>query len=163
VNPIDFTQIPLRDIHLPGPVGWWPPAPGWWILLGVLVFAAVFSLVRYRQLYRERAALKALNAVLVALEHGEEPVYCLQRISMILRRFAMSVAARTDSIAGLTGERWLAYLDSRWERGAFAGGQGRVLTVGPYTRPERVRPDDVVELNAICRDWVSAQRRHKEA
>jgi hypothetical protein len=162
VNPIDFSQIPLRDIHLPGPVGWWPPAPGWWILLGALVVAAAIAFVRYRRLHRERAALKALNAVLAALEQGEEPAYCLQRISMILRRFAMSVAAKSDAVAGLTGERWLAYLDSRWDRAAFAGGTGRALTVGPYARPERVRADDVVELNAVCREWVSAQRRHKE-
>ena len=25
----------LRDIHLPDPVSWWPPAPGWWIAVGI--------------------------------------------------------------------------------------------------------------------------------
>ncbi|HVS24646.1 MAG TPA: DUF4381 family protein, partial [Gammaproteobacteria bacterium] len=31
MNQTDFTQLPLRDIHLPGLISWWPPAPGWWI------------------------------------------------------------------------------------------------------------------------------------
>jgi hypothetical protein len=162
LNPIDFNAIPLRDIHLPGAIGWWPPAVGWWLLAGMIVAAAVIALIHYRRHYRERAALKALRAVTAALERGAQPAHCLQQISMILRRFAMSVAAKSDAVAGLTGERWLAYLDSRWDRAAFAGGTGRALTVGPYARPERVRADDVVELNAVCREWVSAQRRHKE-
>ena len=25
---IDYTQLPLRDIHLPGAIGWWPPRLG---------------------------------------------------------------------------------------------------------------------------------------
>lgn len=161
MSPIDFSQIPLRDIHLPGAVGWWPPAPGWWILVGVLVAAAVIAFIRYRRLYRERAALEALRGVLVALERGEQPIRCLQRISMIVRRFAMSIATQTEAVAGLTGERWLRYLDSHWERQAFSSGPGRALAVAPYARPERVRADDVVQLNALCRDWVNAQRRRK--
>jgi len=26
---------PLRPLHLPDQIGWWPPAPGWWLLAGV--------------------------------------------------------------------------------------------------------------------------------
>ncbi len=24
------SELPLRDLHLPDAVGWWPLAPGWW-------------------------------------------------------------------------------------------------------------------------------------
>jgi hypothetical protein len=163
VNPTDFSQIPLRDIHLPAAVGWWPPAPGWWILAGVVVLAAVMAYLRYHRRFRERAALKALRGVLAALEGGEEPIYCLQRVSMIVRRFAMSIAARGDVVAGLTGERWLGYLDSRWERDAFSHGPGRSLAVAPYAPPDRVHAEDVLELGKLCIDWVGAQAKRKEA
>ncbi|HEY5568407.1 MAG TPA: DUF4381 domain-containing protein [Gammaproteobacteria bacterium] len=162
MNPIDFNAIPLRDIHLPGAIGWWPPAVGWWILAGVLVAAAVIALIHYRRHYRERAALKALRAVTVALEWGAQPTHCLQQISMILRRFAMSITSRADAVAGLTGERWLEFLDSRWERDAFSAGPGRALASAPYAPPSRAQSRDVVELGALSIDWVNAQRKRKK-
>ena len=161
MNPIDFSQIPLPDIHLPGAIGWWPPAPGWWILAAVLVGAALFAFLRYRSHFRERAALWALRRALERLEEGADPAHCLRQISMIVRRFAMSMAERADAVAGLTGERWLKYLDSRWERAEFATGAGRALAVAPYVPPSRVRSGDVAALGGLCVDWVAAQRKRR--
>jgi hypothetical protein len=161
MNPTDFTEIPLRDIHLPGSVGWWPPAPGWWVLAAVVAGLGVFAWLRYRHRFRERAALGALKAIRAALDQGEEPGRCVQRTSLVLRRFAMSIAPRARHVAGLTGERWLAYLDSRWDKTGFSQGPGRALLVGPYAPPGRVHLDDAVALTGLCIDWVGAQRLEK--
>ena len=53
----------LRDIHLPDPVGFWPLAPGWWILgLLILILLGValrFLIKRYRNnRYRKQALSK---------------------------------------------------------------------------------------------------------
>ena len=159
MNQVDFSQIPLRDIHLPGAVGWWPPAMGWWILAALVVGGLVLAAWRYRQRFRERAALRALKRVLESLDQGAAPSRCLQQISMVMRRFAMSVADRGElPVAGLTGERWLAYLDSRWQQDEFSRGAGRALLAGPYLPPERVVYGDVRELGTLCVEWVSTQR-----
>lgn len=158
VNPIDFSQIPLRDIHLPGPVGWWPLAPGWWLVAALCLAAAGLVWYRYRRSFRERAARRALKRALAALENGAEAVRCLQQVSMILRRFAMSSEDAASGVAGLTGERWLRYLDSRWDRDAFSRGAGRALLVGPYAPPDRVMYADVQELGDLCIEWLSTQR-----
>ena len=31
----------LRDIAVPPPVPWWPPAPGWWVVMAVLAIAVI--------------------------------------------------------------------------------------------------------------------------
>jgi len=157
MNPTDYSQIPLRDIHLPPAIGWWPPAPGWWILLGLILAGAVAAWLRYRSRYRERAALKGLKAIAGALAAGSDPVLCVQRISMILRRFAMSLDIELP-VAGLTGEAWLRFLDSRWPRDEFSAGIGRVLIFGPYAPAGRVSAGDVGALSALCMDWIRAQR-----
>jgi Domain of unknown function (DUF4381) len=157
MNPVDYSQLPLRDIHLPGPIAWWPPAPGWWMLAAVFVVGLVLLWLRYRSQYRERAALRALQRIHGLLENGGEPVDCVQHISMIIRRFAMSVGGPVP-VAGLTGQRWLQFLDSRWERDEFSEGGGRMLIFGPYAPPDRVAAPEVMELNGLCIEWIKAQR-----
>ena len=35
-----MNQPELRDIHLPEASLWWPPAPGWWISLALILLLA---------------------------------------------------------------------------------------------------------------------------
>lgn len=162
MNPTDFSTLPLRDIHLPGEVAWWPLAYGWWIVIGLLIAAAAFAAIVYRRRYRERAAIRGLKRVAAALANGSAPVICIQKISMILRRFVMSIAD-SRSVAGLTGEDWLRFLDGRWPRDEFSAGIGRVLIYGPYAPPDRVSAGDVSALNDLCLDWIRAQRPPRES
>ena len=162
MNPkIDFSHIPLRDIHLPGAVGWWPPAVGWWVAAVLLVSAVGFAWYRHRRAYRARAAGKAIKRVIAALDGGEEPGFCAQQMSVVLRRFAMSIEAGRDAVAGLTGRRWLRYLDSRWERESFSAGPGGALLIAPYVPAGRVDVSVVRALGAVCLEWIDAQRARR--
>ena len=166
MNPtIDFSQLPLRDIHLPGAVGWWPPAPGWWLLAALVLAGCIGYAVLYYRGRHRRAALRTLERVRAELEQGAEPVGALQKVSTVLRRFAMTTAAASDAqvpavrldVPGLIGDRWLAYLDSRWQGGGFAHGPGRQLLAAPYVRPGGIDRASALELTALCTDWLKAQ------
>ena len=131
----------------------------------VLVGLALYAL-RYYQSRHRRAALKSLQRVRAALEQGVEPVTCLQNVSTVLRRFAMTTAAARDrktesgaeaDVPGLIGQRWLAYLDSRWQRDEFARGAGRALLAAPYARPNSIDRSAALELTALCTEWLGAQ------
>jgi hypothetical protein len=157
---IDVSQLPLRDIHLPGPIGWWPPALGWWLLAALMLVAVALYAVHYYRARHKRAALKAMTRVRAALEQGAEPVACLQFLSTILRRFAMTSFARAagePDVAGLIGERWLRYLDGRWSRTDFSAGLGKRLVAAPYARPNSIERATALELTALCTAWLDAQ------
>lgn len=157
----DVSDLPLRGIHLPAEVGWWPPAIGWWIAAAIVVGAIAFALYRYSSRYRERAAVRAIRRVASRLETGEAPVSCVQQISAVLRRFVISVNGPNDPVAGLTGRRWLEYLDSRWDRAAFSTGAGRELVTAPYAPADRVSADAAREIASLSLAWVDAQRRRR--
>ena len=160
---VDYSQLPLRDIHLPGEIGWWPPAPGWWFVAAlVLVGLALYGAHYYRGRHK-RVALRAVARVRAALEQGAEPVACLANVSTILRRFAMTSAgaardgAAAIDVPGLIGERWLKFLDGRWERTEFSAGLGRQLLVAPYARPNSIERNTALELTGLCAAWLAVQ------
>lgn len=147
---MDPTQIPLRDLHMPEAVGWWPFAPGWWLLL-VLLAAGLVFLLRAWLAHRARAAarrhaLRELERCRGAFaEHGNV-VRLGSELSALLRRTMLAYAPRAD-VAGLTGDDWLAWLDRDLDPPRFAGGAGRSLLELPYRNPASVRDD--VDVDAI--------------
>lgn len=153
----------LRDIHASTEPGWWPPAPGWWLIAALLLAGLALYGVHYYRGRHKRAALKALTRVRSALEQGAEPVACLQYVSTILRRFAMTSAAAPREgaspidVAGLIGEGWLKYLDGRWQRTEFSAGLGRQLLAAPYGRPNSIERNVALELTGLCAAWLVAQ------
>ena len=60
----------LKDIAPPPPVSYMPQAPGWWVLLGILVLAMlVYGFVRWRRWRRDRYRREA-QAELAVLERA---------------------------------------------------------------------------------------------
>ncbi|HYN78294.1 MAG TPA: DUF4381 family protein, partial [Lamprocystis sp. (in: g-proteobacteria)] len=48
----------LRDWHLPAPVAWWPPAPGWWLVAGLVMVGVVVGWAWWQRRQRRRAAAR---------------------------------------------------------------------------------------------------------
>ena len=157
-------ELPLRDIHLPDAVSWWPPAPGWWVLsalLALLALALILILRRYRRRSLVRAARRVLDQAFARHAEGGDARPLLAEVSLVLRRTALSYFPR-DEVAGLTGETWLAFLDRDLEpaklRGGFRTGAGRILATGPYATQSSV---DAEALRTLCDAWLRGLERRK--
>ena len=145
----------LRDIHLPGTPAIWPPAPGWWLLAGLLLALLAWAGVvgwRHYRLRRERMlVLDELERIAVNLAQDRSPAV-LGDLSAMLRQLALLRFSR-ERVAGLTGDAWLHFLDTSGQTTGFGAGPGRMLVTAPY---QRVLPADadVQGLILLVRQWV---------
>ena len=161
----------LRDIQLPAAVSWWPPAPGWWGMLGVVLFAWLAWryewFARWRPWWQTRSctqapfatALETLANARVAFTADGDTGALVVALSVLLRRVAMESASR-DEVAGLTGDRWLEWLDEQVSGRAFSSDLGRVFADAPYRAPADIAAEvDGDALLQVCEKWVLAVSR----
>ena len=153
---MDPQALPLRGLHLPEPVGWWPLAPGWWVLIAILVVASGLliriGLRRRAHSAARRKALRQLEESRSAYAYHGNPVVLGTEVSELLRRTMLAYAPRSE-VAGLTGDAWLAWLDRDLDEPQFREGPGRSLLELPYRNPETLADDvDVDGMLAAVRE-----------
>jgi len=149
----------LRDIHLPSPIGVWPPALGWWILgilaivlLLFLTYRIVKALVNNR--YR-RHGINELRSIFNEFEQHQNCSALALNINVLLKRICLHYYGN-GKVERLSSEGWLAFLDSGAKTdGGFSDGAGQILASGPYGATSHV---DSSGLKRLCELWI---RRHK--
>ncbi|MDO9213688.1 MAG: DUF4381 domain-containing protein [Methylococcales bacterium] len=150
------SQLPLKDLHLPDPIHWFPPAIGWWLVIVLIPVLIALSYWLYRRLTR-KTALKSAKILLITIKASPmDNAQKLAELSALLRRVAMSVAPRAET-AGLTGQAWLAFLDSSLIGSPFTKGAGQCLASAPY-RPSAPSEQEISQLISLCEDWLKAQK-----
>ncbi len=152
---MDENALPLRDLHLPDAIGWWPLAAGWWVVLAFAVAALAYFTWRMYKRWQfhapRRYALRELARLEAEYLEHRNPVVLGKQLSELLRRGMLAYAPRED-VAGLTGEAWLAWLDEGMPLPYFHTEGGKSLLNLPYRDPEGEFSD--IDISAL----VSAVR-----
>jgi hypothetical protein len=150
-----LTQLPLKDLHLPEAIGWFPPAIGWWLLALLIPLTIALCYWLYQRLTRKTALKSAKQQLLLIKTSPVNNQQKLVELSALLRRVAISVAPRSET-ASLTGVVWLAFLDSSMQGTPFTSGVGRCLATAPY-RPSAPSEQEISQLISLCEDWLAHQ------
>jgi hypothetical protein len=112
----------LNDIVLPATVGWWPLAPGWYFLIGLLLIALAWlcyrSLQRWNNNRYRRAALTELQLLEQDTQNAEKRDSSLRQLPVLLKRTALSAYPR-NQVASLSGDDWYGFLNSQVKKPAF--------------------------------------------
>ena len=147
---MDPTEFPLRPLHLPDPIGWWPLAPGWWFVIALLLAGIGWLVLRawrkYQFLAPQRYAMRTLAEVESDYLTRRDPLMLGRQLSELLRRSMLAYAPRHE-VAGLTGDAWLEWLDRDLPVPYFHTEGGKSLLQLPYRDPNGDFSD--VDVNAL--------------
>ncbi|ESQ11723.1 MAG TPA: DUF4381 domain-containing protein [Chromatiaceae bacterium] len=158
----------FRDIHAALGNPWWPPAPGWWLLLAALALLAL-ALWRFDLIWRLRVPIPMVtlgnwrwdaSRELRRLRRDAGSASAKQtasELSELLRRIAIARQGR-DSCAGLHGRDWLSWLSAHDPKGFDWQAQGRLLLETPYAPPTTTEADRsaLIVLIDAAMDWAIA-------
>ncbi len=153
----------LADIHLPDGVSWWPLAPGWWILLALLVIASIGFFIwrqRKQQNHYRIVAQHQLAGIYADYQQTQNAGAYLQALSLLLRRTALTAYPHSFN-ASIKGNEWLSWLDTvcpaMTEK--FSGELGESLLSSAYQKNPQL---DVNSLHQLSSQWINLHRNHRQ-
>lgn len=113
MNPQDPLAA-LNPLREPDLIGWWPLAPGWWIVSAVILLLLALGIYHaYRHYKRNayrRAALRKLQIIGEQYLSDGRSDACLAAINALLKSAAL-VAYSRRQIASVSGEQWLEVIN----------------------------------------------------
>lgn len=147
----------LRPNVLPDLIGFWPPAPGWWVvavlLLAVIGTASLWLYRLWRKNRYRKLALKQVDELFNAwLQHQDERRFA-HDCNRLLKKVALHAYPKQD-IAALSGTNWLEFLAETGNNNDFLGVPGEALG------DQRFSPDwtpDTSTLKSLTLNWI---RKH---
>jgi Domain of unknown function (DUF4381) len=138
----------LRGLALPPPVSWWPPQPGWWVLLAGLLCLGALGLLRCVKRYQANAYRRAALRELRNIERRPAAGRAVP-LAMLIKRVALVAYPRAE-IAGSTGAAWAGFL-------AMPGNAAEVLRRASLDRARPLSEDEAKAVLAATGRWI---RRH---
>lgn len=152
----------LADIHLPQQPGFWPPAPGWWLLAVLLLALAAYSIWRGLQRWRlqrryksaigelEKCRAQLLSAAQAGTPDMAQRLSYVNDVNSVLRRVALLHFSH-ETVAGLSGNAWVDFMREHDHSQRLTPELAQALAEGRFARQYDVDTD---ALHTMARDWI---------
>jgi hypothetical protein len=152
----------LRDVHSPDPIGWWPLAVGWWILIGLLIavlVGATWWLVKRAR--RERYRKTAVSELVKHFRNWQQSQHTdryLQNTSAVLRRIILHIND-DPNLTTVSGNAWVNILEQH-SGVPFTTATKTALAESIYRTNIAT---DVPAVHAELLNWVAKHKERKLA
>lgn len=139
----------LRDIHLPDGVSIWPPAYGWWVIIGALaVIIALYEVWRFwRRKNKKLYALRLLGKV-----QEQNVVQSAREMSEILRRICVF---KYPEAATIFGKSWIDFLNNH-SKLKISGNDALLLSDAPFIsiQSQTFNSQNLEAVRKFCQAWI---------
>lgn len=147
----DIDLSGLKDIHVFAPPPVFPPAIGWWLVLGgVLVLLALIGIcIYYWRKSPKRYALILLNKL------QSEPLDMQEigvQLGILLKRVSLLKFKRED-VAALSGQAWSDFLQKQGQ-GALSKEQADFIASSAYLPKEKAVAIQKETLYTDVKRWI---------
>lgn len=144
------TTLQLMPPVAPPPIPWWPPAFGWWLLLGLALVLALLLPLLGRRIRLRRKRRQRAQTLLAGIPDTLPDREWLTALNILLKRVAKHQGALPAT--RLHGEAWLDYLCESYpkpQRSALVP-----LATGLYQQAPELTPDQRAQLRRELRRWL---------
>lgn len=161
----------LHDIVEPAAPAFWPPAPAWYFVGGVVLLLVMMAMVSLWRRWQANAYRRQALGELAALRDGSQsispPHERISALASLLRRVALHGAAR-EQVASLSGTAWIEYLSTQ-SKTSPSETVATLLSRGPYVN--FAATDDVATNHrsdldaafAYVAEWIKQHRVERQA
>ena len=141
----------LKDLHSPTSISVFPLAPGWYLLLiMVILFFGIIIWLKFRK-QTKRSRVKEIYALFENLEQNStNNTQLLADLSIFLKRVAISQFP-DQQIQLKFGKEWLLFLDQTGKTTEFSNGIGKCLA---NTYQANAQSDDYHALFKLIKEWL---------
>lgn len=130
----EMPALPLRDIRLPAEPGFWPLAPGWWLLLVLTLVLITWLAIKWYQYTKKKRRWQQIEHQLAVIElefnQSKNQQKLLTDVSVFLRRF-VKFQLKQNQATALAGKDWIEHLNHLQNNRPFVAFEF-ALTSGVY-------------------------------
>ncbi len=152
--------INIGTLIEPTPIGFSFDAPGWMILLGIIILILIVIAYKKYQEYQKnkyrRFAASTIESLTLSELTIEEIVF---KISEILKRVSITSYGRKE-IASLNGKEWLHYMNQKGEnKPFFQENSKKTLTSLLYQgKNAQISNDEIQDYKKESLNWIKKHR-----
>ena len=135
---------PLRE---PPAIGWWPLAPGWWLVIALALAALLFAAVWVRRKWLSNRYRRLAQSQLIDWRNQDQGI-SLEKLNRLLKVTALQ-AWPSDDVASLHGTNWITFLSATTKQQDNADFSPLIEV---YRSPSALAPEPLIE-SALR--WIS--------
>ncbi|PQB05579.1 DUF4381 domain-containing protein [Aureitalea marina] len=149
----------VEGIIPPDPVSFWPPQPGWYVVMVVLLALLIWLIVKMMKKYRRNAYRRMGYQQLEDLKSAEVDQASLIQLNNLLKAASIEAYSR-EEVASLSGSKWAEFLSSSCKTDPFTPEHKNLISKGSFDQSliENTKPESWQILLVSSQKWMKTHR-----